>query len=126
MMTNKQYLLYIQKATKEILAIKHLFNQQEGLRFDFSDIIIQVSKKYNIPFNVLDRIVNWARRENENLKDFIKVRDILENSLLSKKEVINLANENYITILHIGDSLYVRKSIIDFLIKLNEEKNDKR
>lgn len=107
----------IKKAVKEVFAIRNLLNKVKDARFKITDIVIQVCTKYDIPFNVLDRIINWAVRDNSDMSCFVKLNDLHLQYNISKKEIKDIANKNYITILILNGTTvtYINKEIIKYL-----------
>lgn len=101
----------IEQACTEIFNIKYLLNQNPEY-FNPTDIIIEVAKKYDIPFNVLDRITNWARRDNEELSEFVKIKDVANQTGYSYKDIRKMADLQFVTVLLISGTAYVRNTII--------------
>lgn len=93
----------IAKAIKEINSIKYLLNRDKDNVFKLFDIVKQVSIKHNIPFNVLDRIVNWAVRDYMDLSKF---RYLSKNNRNFKNIVATLESQ-FKTILNINGKLYI-------------------
>ena len=107
----------IQKAVREIIVISDLLNQDPNAVFKLVDIEIDICKKYNIPFNTIDRIMNWMTRDNENLSRFIKIKELSLSSGLQVSEIKKIANDNFITILLLNGILYVRKTVLKLIDK---------
>jgi hypothetical protein len=96
----------INKAVREINSIKELFNKDPNCVFKLKDIIIEISKKYELNFNTLDRILNWAIRNNMDLSKFKYLPKDNENFNF----ILNELNKQCKTILNINGKLYVPKS----------------
>jgi hypothetical protein len=106
MNNQKDLCVKINKAVKEINAIKNLFNKDPNCVFRLKDIITEISVKYDIGFNTLDRILNWAVRDNMDLSKFKHLPK--ENKNFDK--IVKQLNKQFKTILNINGKLYIPKS----------------
>lgn len=104
-MIEKEITTKISKAIKEINSIKYLLNRDKDNKFKLFDIVKDISIKYSIPFNVLDRIVNWAVRDYMDLSKF---RYLSKNNR-NFKEIVTTLNNEFKTILNINGKLYIPK-----------------
>ena len=106
MNNQKELSVKINKAVKEINAIKNLFNKDPNCVFRLKDIVMEISLKYDIKFNTLDRILNWAVRDNMNLAKFKHLPKDTENF----NQIVDNLNKQFKTILYINGKTYIPKS----------------
>ena len=106
MNNQKELSIKINKAVKEINAIKSLFNKDPNCVFRLKDIITEIALKYDIEFNTLDRILNWAVRDNMNLDKFKHLPKDNKNF----EKIVKQLNKEFKTILNINGKLYIPKS----------------